>query len=268
MKRIAMSVAIIALCSGIAGSVVYGSGNPAQDLNAEPVPGNPHRYLLAIRFASIETVTARTALPAESLGTRHQRIIIPKKEWRYDADSGVLTVDRDIDSSSFIVRAEGRYRTPLRIILPEKKSPKKIKLAVQGRIGKPGADYMHDRKQNEIELVSCVTGDEKFMLQYESDRGVSSIGSMGASDLTRELLAYFGWPVDGNTRAVDGRGARFVLKQGGLRSVWLVQLLPVKNGYCGKDIRTGFAWDPSKGELSLSEAVDLSRYSVYIHGEE
>ncbi len=116
--------------------------------------------------------------------------------------------------------------------------------------------------------MSCVTGDEKYLLQYSTSKGACSIGSMSSADMTREIRTYFEWPLDGNASAIDDSFRKFSPKNVSFKGVWLVQLLPKDNGYFGKDIIKDFEWDAVSNVLILSEPVDTGKYDVYIFGEE
>ncbi len=74
------------------------------------------------------------------------------------------------------------------------------------------------------------------------------------------------WPLEGYTEKKDGRGLVFSAKDNHYSSVWMVMLLPVKEGYGGMDLRSGFSWDTGKNELTLEKPVDTEKFSVYILG--
>lgn len=241
---------------------------PSDDINAEQVPGEQHCYSVNIKFNTIESVIVSTTIVAESAGTRHEDYILQKSEWSYDPAGNRLYVERDIDNSNYIVRVTGRYRTPLCIIPNEKIDPSEIRLVVEGRIGVPGKDFRYDPVKNEIELVTCKSGSEKYILQYSYSQGCASIGSINTSGLTRPLLGYLGWPTEGNAVQLDRKGLSFSPKNAVYKSVWLVQFIPSGDGYTGKDIISGFHWDSIKNELTLDEPVDTEKYSVMILGEE
>lgn len=258
---------LISLSFCFISSVVYSVQKSPHNLNAEPVEGSPGRYLLAIKFKSVDSVSVSTMLPAESPGRKHETVILPRNEWNYDDKRGLIEVKRKIDNSACLVRAEGKFETPLCVKVTGGEKAAKIRLVYNGKIGKAGADYSYDEKKNEIKLLSCVTGDEKYLLQYSTSKGACSIGSMSSSDLTREHRAYFEWPVDGNASAIDETCCKFSPKNSFYKSVWFVQLLPKNNGYFGKDIINDFRWDAVTNVLILSEPVDIDKYEVYIFGE-
>lgn len=241
--------------------------NP-HNLNAEPVEGSSNKYLFAIKFKSIDKVSISTMLPAESLGQKHETIGIPQSEWKYDKKTGLIEINRKIDNSVYIVRAEGKFGTPLCVKVTGDEKASNIRFVCNGKIGKAGADFSYDEKKNEIKLLSCVTGDEKYMLQYSTSKGACSIGSMSCSDMTREIRTYFEWPLDGNASSIDDSFRKFSPKNVSFKGVWLVQLLPKDNGYFGKDIIKDFEWDAVSNVLILSEPVDTGKYDVYIFGEE
>jgi len=240
---------------------------PLDDLNAEPVPGNPREYSVNIKFTKIEYVTVGTTVAAESLGAKHDRYTLPEKEWNYNLSTNTLTVNRDIDNSNYIVRVKGKYLTPMCIIPAEKIDPEQIRFVVNGRIGINGKDYIYNSIKNEIELPSCTTGQEKFIIQYMYSSGSASIGSMSMADFTRPLLEYLGWPVSGNAVKADNKGFYFSPSDNHYKSVWLVQLIPTGNGYTGQDIRSGFKWDAEENELKFDIPVDTEKFSVLILGE-
>ncbi len=258
---------LISLSFCFISSVVYSVQKSPHNLNAELVEGSPGRYLLAIKFKSVDRVSVSTMLPAESSGRKHETVILPRNEWNYDDKTGLIEVKRKIDNSACLVRAEGKFETPLCVKVTGGEKAAKIRLVYNGKIGKAGADYSYDEKKNEIKLLSCVTGDEKYLLQYSTSKGACSIGSMSSADMTREIRAYFEWPLDGNATAIDDSCRKFSSKNVSFKGVWLVQLLPKNNGYFGKDIINDFKWDAVANVLILSEPVDIDKYEVYIFGE-
>ena len=266
MKRVVCSIlfTIAVVMTGVYADETHAP----QTLNAEPIAGKPHQYHLGMKFRSVNKVYLRTMLPAESLGRELETIVLPETGWRYDNSSDILEIDRDVDTAVYAVIADGKYSTPITIVLQGKTVPDKIRLVVDGRIGKAGKDFRYDAAKGTIELTSCVTGDEHFMIQYPVGDGVSSISSMNAAELTRELRAHLEWPVEGNAHEVGVGGIRFALNEGRLRSVWMVDFIHKENGYSGKNILTGFTWNKDTNEITLSTPVDTSRYSIYIFGEE
>jgi hypothetical protein len=87
-----------------------------QTLNAEPIEGKLGCYHVAIRFREIESVSVLTLPEAESRGTKHESYELEKNEWEYDPVKSLLEIKRKIDPSLHIIRAKGKYQTPLRII--------------------------------------------------------------------------------------------------------------------------------------------------------
>ncbi|HOF32968.1 MAG TPA: hypothetical protein PK624_03980 [Spirochaetota bacterium] len=259
---------LIALSFCFISSVVYSVQKSPHNLNAEPVEGTQGRYFPAIKFKSIDSVSVSTMLPAESLGRKRETIILPRNQWIYDDKTGLIEVKRKIDNSAYIVRAEGKFETPLCVMVTGGEKASNIRFVCNGKIGKAGTDYSYDEKKNEIKLILCVKGDEKYMLQYSTSKGACSIGSMSSADMTREIRAYFEWPLDGNATAIDDSCRKFSSKNVSFKGVWLVQLLPKNNGYFGKDIINDFKWDAVSNVLILSEPVDTDKYDVYIFGEE
>ncbi len=269
MKRVIIILFLVITSAGYSAgkNITENKTIPIDDLNAEPVPGSPREYSVNIKFTKIEYVTAGTTVAAESLGVKHDRYTLPENEWSYNSITNRLTVKRDIDNSNYILRVKGKYLTPMCIIPAEKIDPGQIRFAVNGRIGINGKDYRYNSIKNEIELPSCTTGQEKFIIQYMYSSGSASIGSMSMADFTRPLLEYFGWPVSGNTVKADDKGFYFSPSDNQYKSVWLVQLIPTGNGYTGQDIRSGFKWDVEKNKLKLGAPVDTNKYSVLILGE-
>jgi len=241
---------------------------PSNDINAEPVPGQKGHYLVNIKFDIIESVTVSTTIVAESLGIKHENCGLQKNEWDYDSGKNILHTSREIDNTNYIVRVNGRYRLPLCIIVNEKIDSENIRLVIDGRIGIPGKDFCYDSVKNEIELISCKTGSENYILQYRYSKGCASIGSMNSSGMTRSLLEYLEWPVEGNTVQLDQKGLCFSPRDTGYKSVWMVQFIPTGYGYTGKDNLSGFHWDNIKNKLTLDEPVDTEKFSVMILGEE
>ena len=263
-----LKICLAALSVCLLSSIVYSGSVNSQNLNADPLEGSPGFYTLAVKFKSVEKVSISTMLPAESLGKKHETIVLARKDWRYDEKTGLIELQRKIDDSVYIVRAEGKFETPLRVKVAGGEKASNIRFVYNGKIGKEGTDFSYDEKMDEIKLLPCVTGDEKYMLQYSTSKGACSIGSMSSSDMTREIRAFFEWPLDGNARAIDGSCRKFSPVNASFRGVWLVHLLPRHNGYFGNDIIKGFKWDESSSTLILSEPVDLDKYDVYIFGEE
>ncbi len=237
-------------------------------INVEQLSDKPHQYSVCLKFDSIESVTVGTTIIAESLGIKHESYSLQKSEWSYNSENNLLHLDREIDSSKYIVSVTGKYRIPLSVVPVEKIDSAKIRFIVDGRIGIPDKDFRYDQIKNEIELLSCTTGKENYILQYRLSQGSASIGSMSTSLLTRSLLEYLEWPTDGNTIPLDRSGLRFSPQEKKYKSVWMVQFLPVGYGYTGKDQLSGFYWDTVKNELILDEPVDTEKYSVMILGEE
>ena len=263
-----LKICLVALSVCLLSSIVYSGSVNSQNLNAEPLEGSPGFYTLAVKFKSVEKVSISTMLPAESLGKKHETIVLARKDWRYDEKTGLIELQRKIDDSVYIVRAEGKFETPLRVKVAGGEKASNIRFVYNGKIGKSGADFSYDEKMNEIKLFPCVKGDEKYMLQYSTSKGACSIGSMSSSDMTREIRAYFEWPLDGNARAIDASFRKFSPVNASFSGVWLVHLLPRHDGYFGKDIIKGFTWDETANILILPEPVDLDKYDVYIFGEE
>lgn len=245
-----------------------GDAKNRQTLNLEQVAGNPHSYHCAIRFKSVDGVYIRTQISAEAAGHASEVLELGKDEWKYDTSTGLFSITRDIDTSVYIPVADGKYETPLRIVLREKIDPATIRFSVDGRIGEAEKDYTYHADKDEIILTSCVTGDENYMLQYGTKEGSSSVCQGNPSEVTREVRAYFGWPLEGNTIQVGTDGKRFALGEGKLKSVWMVEFIPLANGYKGKNLRDGFTWDAGKNELVIPEPVDTAKYSVFIFGNE
>ena len=263
-----LKICLAALSVCLLSSIVYSGSVNSHNLNAEPVGGSHGFYALAVKFKSVEKVSISTMLPAESLGRKHETIILSRNEWFFDYKTGLIEIKRKIDDSVYIVRAEGKFETPLTVKVSGGDKASAIRFVYNGKIGKSGTDFSYDEKMNEIKLFPCVTGDEKYMLQYSTSKGACSIGSMSSSDMTREIRAYFEWPLDGNSRAIDGSCRKFSPVNAPFRGVWLVHLLPRSDGYFGKDIIKGFTWDETANILILPETVDLDKYDVYIFGEE
>lgn len=269
MKRLFVLIFIIIAVAGFSTErdIAENKNIPFDDINSEPVPGKPREYTVNIKFTKIETVTVGTTLAAESLGIKRHRYNLSNSEWKYDPNTNVLRLNKDIDTSNYIVRVKGKYLTPVRVIPAEKIDPEQIRFVVDGRIGIPGKDFVYDSAANEIELLSCTTGKEKYIVQYAYPSGGASIGSMSVSDLSLPLLKYLDWPVKGNTVKLDQDGFYFSPSEGHFRSVWLVQLIPTGEGYNGLDITSGFTWDIKKNELKLESPVDSVKFSVFILGE-
>jgi hypothetical protein len=240
-----------------------------QNLNAEQIGNTGHAYFLAIRFSSIDSVSIYTSISARSLGYEKKKDVLSPDEWKYNSLNGVLTIERDVDNKTSIVRAEGKFQTPMCILLQNPTDPSKIRVAVDGKICVAGTDYCYDGNSREIRVPACPSGDEKYFLQFPSGDGAVSIGSMSAGDFTLKLRKYFELPLEGNVISSDGSGLRFTPSDAlRYKSVWMVQLIPLKDGYGGKDQYSGFSWNAEKNELFLEERVDLTKYSVYILGEE
>jgi hypothetical protein len=262
-----LKICLVALSVCLLSSIAHSGSVNSQNLNAEPLEGSPGYYTLAVKFKSVEKVSISTMLPAESLGKKHETIVLPRNDWSYDEKTGLIELKRKIDNSVYIVRAEGKFEIPLRVKVSAGEKASNIRFVYNGKIGKSGADFSYDEKMNEIKLFPCVTGDEKYMLQYSTSKGACSIGSMSSSDMTREIRAYFEWPLDGNSRAIDASCRKFSPVNASFSGVWLVHLLPRRDGYFGKDIIKGFTWDETANILILPETVDLDKYDVYIFGE-
>lgn len=268
MKHVLSSIALLSLILAIAGCGDTGSKKNRQTLNLEPVAGSPHSFHCAIRFKTVDKVYLRTQISAESSGHARETINLTKNEWKYDPSTGVFSIKRDIDSSVYIPVADGKYETPLCIVLREKIDPRTIRFAIDGKIGKEGKDYAYNSDKNEIRLMSCVTGDENYLLQFKTREGASSVCQGNPSEVTRELRAYFEWPLEGNTVVKGTDGKHFALEEGQFKNVWLVEFIPVKNGYKGKSLQTGFTWDGKHNELVLPEPVDTSKFAVYVFGNQ
>jgi len=245
-----------------------GSKKNRQTLNLEPVTGKPRSYHCAIRFKTVDKVYLRTQLSSESAGHARETIDLTKDEWKYDPSTGIFTINRNVDTSVYIPVADGKYETPLCIVLREKIDPRTIRYAIDGRIGVEGKDYAYRADKNEISLLSCVTGDENYMLQFKTREGASSVCQGNPSEVTRELRAYFEWPLEGNTVQKGNDGKHFALEEGKFKNVWLVEFIPLKNGYKGKSLQKGFKWDGSRNELVLPESVDTSKFAVYAFGNQ
>jgi len=269
MKRLFIIIFLIMTTAGYSAEKNISENRtlPLDDLNAEPVPGKPGKYSVNIKFTKIEYVTVGTTLPAESIGVNHDQYTLPENEWNYDINTNTLTVKKDIDNLNYIVRVKGKYLTPMCITPAEKIDPEKIRVVVNGRIGIKEKDYRYNIIKNEIELTTCTTGQEKFIVQYAYPDGAASIGSMSMSDFTRPLLEYLDWPVSGNAVKIDHEGYIFSPLDDRYRSVWLIQLIPVKDGYNGIDLRSGFKWDAKENELKFDTPVDTEKFSVLILGE-
>lgn len=237
------------------------------DINAEPLPDKPGHYSVNIKFTKIDSVKVSTTIAAESLGVKHESYVLPEDEWSYDSDKNILSVGRDIDNRDYIIRVTGKYLTPLRIIPAEKIDHKKIRFVVNGGIGAYGKDYRYDSVKNEIELMACRTGDEKYIVEYQYSNGAASIGSINVDDLNRQLLKYLDWPLEGNTVSLDSEGFIFSPREIKYRSVWMVQLIPSGNGYNGMSILKDFNWDRKNNKLTLVDPVDTKRFTVMILGE-
>lgn len=242
------------------------SGAPSdQGINAEPVPGKPHRYSLSIRFDAVDTVELIPLLAAAEAGSKRERISVPAPQWHFDRERNLITLDRDVDPSTHMVSASGRYALPLCITPAAPTDPASIRLVVSGRIGKEGADYRYDRTRNEIVLTSCRTGNESYIVQFSQGEGSASVGS--AANLTREHRRHLSWPLDGNTKRLDAEGKRFSPDGTRFKTVWLVELLPAQDGCEGKVLTEGFTWNSGRNELILDTPAD-SRFTVFIHGNE
>jgi hypothetical protein len=269
MKRLFLTI-LVSVTMGI-----FLSGNVlseqralnSNDINAEPLPDNPRNYSVNIKFSKIDSVKVSTTIVAESLGKKRDSYVLPGKEWSYNFDKNILTIGRDIDNKDYIVRVTGKYITPLRIIPAEKIDYKKIRFVVNGRIGVYGKDYRYDSVKNEIELLSCTTGDEKYIVEYQYSNGAASIGSINVDDLNRKLLKYLDWPLEGNTVLTDTEGFCFSPLETKYKSVWMVQLIPAGDGYNGMSILKDFNWDRKNNKLTLIDPVDTKRFSVLILGE-
>ena len=232
-----------------------------QGINAEPVPGQAHRYSLSIRFDAVDRVELIPLLSAAKAGAKRERISIPASQWHFDRTTNTITVDRDVDTAAHMVSASGRYALPLRIVPAAPTDPASIRLIVSGRIGKEGTDYRYDKIKEEIVLTSCVEGSESYIVQFKQGEGIASVGSIAG--LKREHRRHLSWPLDGNTTRLDASGKRFSPEEGTFRTVSMIELLPAKDGYDGKVLTEGFTWNSSKNELVLDEPVD-ERFSVFV----
>jgi hypothetical protein len=268
MIRIITTVMFLSLilCSDLKAA---DAGVPSQNLNAEQIGNTGRAYFLAIRFSSINAVSIYTSISAQSLGYEKKKDVLSPDEWKYDSLTGVLTIERDVDNKVSIVRAEGEFQTPMCILLQNSTDPSKIRAAVNGKICVAGTDYFYDENSREIKLAACPSGNENYFLQFPSGDGAVSIGSMGAGDFTLTLRKYFELSLEGNMISPDGSGVKFIPSEAvHYKSVWGVQLFPLRDGYGGKDLLSGFSWSTEKNELVLDECVDLTKYSVYMYGEE
>jgi hypothetical protein len=50
-------------------------------------------------------------------------------------------------------------------------------MVIEGRIGLSGKDYRYNEATGEIELDSCQSGDERYILAWRHGEGGTSIGS-------------------------------------------------------------------------------------------
>ena len=132
---------LIALSFCFISSVVYSVQKSPHNLNAEPVEGTQGRYFPAIKFKSIDSVSVSTMLPAESLGRKRETIILPRNQLIYDDKTGLIEVKRKIDNSAYIVRAEGKFETPLCVMVTGGEKASNIRFVCNGKIGKAGTDY-------------------------------------------------------------------------------------------------------------------------------
>jgi len=237
------------------------------NINAEPIHDKPHQYSVNIKFSRIKKVLVSTNIAVEASGQKREVYTLLKKEWNYDYDRNILVINRDIDDSKYIVRVTGKYRTPVLIIPSTEINSSSIRFVVNGKIGIKGKDYRYDETHNVIELPACKTGKEKFIINYDYTGGSSSIGSAGMAELTLPLLRYLNFPIKGNAVLMDNKGLKFSPGDIHYKSVWLVQLIPVKDGYTGRDIITGFHWNQGRNELTLDTPVDTQRFSIMIYGE-
>ncbi|MBN2038874.1 MAG: hypothetical protein JW864_02465 [Spirochaetes bacterium] len=242
--------------------------NLLDDINAEPFLNKPHYYIIGIKFSTIESVKIHTNIIAESRSEKKEDIILPDDIWTYNSEKNLLIINRDVDESKYIVRVFGKYQLPLCIVPFEKIIPEKIRLVVEDRIGIEGKDYIYNELKNEIQLCSCKTGKEKYFLNYDYNNGGGCISSTSISTFTRSLLIHLNCPYDGNSAPLDNEGISFSPHSSQYKNVWLVQLLPKKDGYTGKEMRGGFHWDASRNKLLFDIPVDTRKFSVLIYGEE
>ena len=269
MKRLIVLIMILAVVGVYPAGTVFSEEKAVyhDDINVDPIPDKPRNYSVNIKFNIIESVKVSTTLVAESLGKKHKSYNLQKNEWKYNPHTNILSVTRDIDNTDYIVRVTGKYLTPLRIIPVEKIDYNQIRLVIDGRIGVYGKDFRYDSDKDEIELMACKTGDEKYILEYKHLNGAASIGSVNIDGLNRSLLKYLEWPIEGNAVSLDHKGLVFLPNEFKYKSVWLVQLIPTGDGYNGISILSGFHWDSKQNRLTMDVPVDTEKYGVLILGE-
>ncbi|GEM_PF-690477 len=237
------------------------------NVNVEPIEGKPQHYSVNIKFSRIDKVLVRTTINAESSGQEKESFTLSKNEWYYSYDNNRLVVRRPIDNSKYIIRVIGKYQTPICIIPNEPIDSSHVRFVVDGRIGIPDKDYRYNKDKNTIELTACKTGKEKYIIAYDYTKGCASIGSASTSDFTLPLLKHLNFPIEGNSVSLDNTGLRFTTKDLHFKSVWMVQLIPVSDGYTGQDLHSGFTWNSNKNELTLDKPVDTEKFTIMIYGE-
>ncbi len=247
----------------------FSSGRDIKEdnINVEPIQGKPHHYSVNIKFSKIDKVLIGTTINAESLGQKKHSYVLSPNEWSYDYNNNLLIINKDVDQSIYIVRVIGKYQTPICIIPNEVIDPSSIRFVVNGKIGIQEKDFKYDKVNNNIELMACKTGQEKYIIQFRHADGSASIGSASITDLTLPLLKYLDFPIEGNSVSRDNTGLKFSPKSFSYRSVWMVQLIPVKDGYPGHDLLSGFKWDAKNNELTLDTPVDTEKFNLMIYGE-
>jgi hypothetical protein len=151
-------------------------------------------------------------------------------EWRYDREHNQLIVSRPVDDGQYLLRLYGAYQLPLCVALSDQAKADSFRVIVDGRIAEAERDYRVDQANGYVNLLACATGNEKFMIQYRTKNGACSVGSLSLGELTRPLLQYIGFPLEGNTRCADSEGRIFTALDNDVHDVWMVQLVPWPTG--------------------------------------
>ena len=129
-----LKICLAALSVCLLSSIIYPGSVNSHNLNAGPVEGSPGFYALAVKFKSVEKVSISTMLPAESLGRKHETITLPGNDWSYDEKTGLIELKRKIDDSVYLVRAEGKFDTPLTVKVSGGEKASNIRFVYNGKI--------------------------------------------------------------------------------------------------------------------------------------
>jgi hypothetical protein len=152
-------------------------------------------------------------------------------------------------------------------------APDEHKIEYQnGRTDRAGVfSFCPDKSGEWLVVVDDGSGhgfQKKIEVDNVPDVMTAPAGPGAAQKILMVVCVLWGFAVSGFSFA--GAGACWIQSVRGagneVHDVWMVQLVPLGDGYAGCDLRSGFRWNAALRQVVFVGPVDVKKYAVMVYG--